>query len=415
MTLHPKVVKSLQIYASEWKKQDKIFAKIGERNPYINPKFIVEDIITSEERDLLKTYSNSPDNFVFTKVHSLFGDKLKSSNLFELNYKEAVSKLNYQYHRKIIHKDTITLDRFYYSIPSGIHKPPIKPRELAWLYRHGYLPHLYWDNGNPRFHSDMWFILDFNLREAQLEIGLGIFKRLSDWTPKWYLMRNYLDLMNYMYNSWNLGVAILDYADAKARKSGLTGKDFRTMVRNLSRDLWINEGKIIAEKVIRDSSLVRMTDLLSYYRDNFAFFSFESFPGSALIDIYHSPTARRAVMFSFEEKMRLAVYNHGIADINTYTSEHLSEQYRHLFYASDWALSMVEGVYNRGISDILDLYRRKDGKGKIPCRICGELFKPKRKIDLTCGKMGCIKQNKYLSKKKGRLDMPPLIDKTELS
>jgi hypothetical protein len=256
----------------------------------------------------------------------------------------------------------------------------------------------------------MWFIMDFILKDARQELGIGALKSFKDWQPSFYILQQYLALMVYMYNSWNLGVAVMRYSDKTARDSGLRNQEFRNLEKSIREGLWRNEGRIIAQKILDESRHLRTNlDLIEYYRDMFALLSFGTFPSKFIIDMYRDTKRRQAVMFSYDEFTRLDVYHMGFGNVNTYHQHHLAEKYEHLFSCLDWALTMSEGRLSRKTIDVVNKYKdQRTDSNKIPCRICGELFAPKRKIDKTCGKKDCIAKNKNLSKMKRRLDDPPL-------
>lgn len=404
-----KLAKVFDIYASKWEKMDEAFKRINEPNNYLDPKFYKSADLTREEKDKLLSVAGSED-YIFRFVHELLGPRFVKEYKSKQTIDEAKAKLNFKFLQKIPLKDTCSLRELYFCLPKSSNKPQVTQEEFRWLYVNGYFPHLYWNNGKPRFYSNMWFMIDLVIREARQETGLGVLKKFSDWKPSWWVQKNRLKLVTYMYNSWNLGSKIIDYADKKARASGLHNEEFRNFLRELQHSLWINEGKLIADEVVNNSGLVDgRFNLIKYFRDIFALLSFEAFPGKFIIDLYHNPNQRMAVMFSFDNLMRLAVYNFDYANVNTYSDESLSRKYSLLFAATDWALSMQEGVTNRKESDIVNMYRREKDD-KVPCRICGSLFTPKRKIDVTCGKKECITQNKYLSKQKKRIDTPPLVN-----
>ena len=129
-----------------------------------------------------------------------------------------------------------------------------------------------------------------------------------------------------------------------------------------------------------------------------------------LIDIFDDYT-QRAATFNYEQYMLVATHNFGAANINTYHLETLSGKYDLLFTATDRALSMVEEVYNRGVTDIVKNYRwnENDKKGLINCRICGVEFKPRKSDQKTCGKEACILANKNISKRKYKHLFPPIV------
>lgn len=401
--------KVIDKYCSVWDRQNKLFISIDEENPYPKPEFIDLNLLTSSEKDSLINVKDQPDEYIFRFMYELLGKRFLKTEAKQLSLKKACDKLNFEISQEIPMKDTVDLDRFYYSIPAKIFWPKITRSELKSLYINGFLPHLYWNKGKPRFDSRMWFILDFVLREAKHENGLTLFNGLSVWKPKWYLLSNYLKLTTYMYNSWGLGISIINFTDRIAKKKAWKNEDYRLGTLGLRRKIWTNEGAVIANKIMKQSGLVRDgLSLIAYYRDIFALLSFEAFPGSILIDMFNNPSQRGAVMFSFEPKMKLATYSFDAFNINTYSADSLCGNYGLLFAATDWALSMIDKEHNRCLSDIIDRFRRKENKGEIPCRICGKLFRPKRKIDVTCGKKECIEKNKYLSKRKLPLDTPPI-------
>lgn len=407
------VIKSvLNKYSLAWKEQNKIFLKAGRENPYLNPKFIILHSLTSEEKAQLIALEDDPINIVLYKIHELL-ERFSKTNEKELSYKKAALELKYKYFNKIPIKDTIDFRTLYYSIPSGINKPPLTFEEVRRFYMKGLIPHLYWNKGRPRFDRRMWFIVDFVLREAKEEGAIAPFVSIRDWSIKWIHLSNYLKIINFMYNSWNLGECVMDYADNFSKKQGWKNEQYQQGSRVLRRKIWVNEGTVIAKKLVESSGLVgHGLNLLDYYRDVFALLSFEAFPSNTLIDMYHNKNQRLGVMFGYETKMRLRTYNFDSLNINTYAQESLSDAYRLLFSAMDWGLSMAEGVQSRRVSDVVNLYRRKSDKNnKKPCRICGQLFLPKRKIDVTCGKRKCIQENKNLSKRKLPSDSPPIYPK----
>lgn len=396
-------------YANCWKKQDDVFCRIGESNPYPSPQEINIDFLTADEKEKIIATNKVPEIQAFRDIYDLIKEKFKCSHSNKVLYEKAIQKLNFQLYDQIPIEKTCSLDDLYYSIPA---KLGIERKELLYLYKEGYLPHLYWNDGKPRFDNRMWFILDFNIREAKKEMGIGFINNLSQWKPKWYHTKQYLELTLYMYNSWNIGETILSYSDKKSRKSGLKDGDFRIFSRGLTHSLWCNEGRVIAEEIIKRCPLSKYPpNLIEYYRDIIALLSFDAYPVSYLIDLYHKPEQRQGVMFSYEEFARISVHNLGIGDVNTYSSENLAMKYEHLFSAIDWALSMNDGVTNRKVVDIVSRYRDRQRRheSEIPCRICGTLFKPKRpKYQVTCGKKECIQKNKQLSKRSDAWSTPPI-------
>jgi len=397
-------------YSITWKKQEKIFKSVNEFNPYPSPEEIVIEQLTIDEKNIIIKTLKTPESQAFRQISDIAVTKFGENHFKNTTFSEAILKLKFNIFNKIPTKDTCSLDSFFFSIPA---KLGISKEELEYFYKNGYIPHLYLNNGKPRFDSRMWFILDFNIREAKNKFGIGFKNNLNLWKPNPHILKQYLDLTLFMYNSWNLGDTILKYGDKKARESGLKNEDFRIFMSGLNKSLWVNEGKIIANEVLKQCQLLQQPiNLLNYYRDIFAILSFEAFPVSFLIDIYHSRKQRMAVMFSYEEFARVSVHNMGIGDINTYMDENLSMKYTLLFSAVEWAISMSEGKESQKITDIISLFRSKNDRhdGEIPCKICGELFKPKRpKYDVTCGKKFCILENKKISKRKNSWSLPPIV------
>lgn len=410
------IKKTLQKYSNLWVEQEKVFKNIGVRNPYPSPEVIDVEKLSVNEKEILTNLAESPEDEVFKRVHEVIGSKFYPLHQEKISLQEAKNKLQIELFKEVPLKETCSLRELFFAIPTGITNPPLKPEELRWLYLNGYLPHLYWNNGKPRFDRRMWFIIDFVIRQAHEEIGLGIFKKFSDWRPRWIGLRNYIHLVIYMYNSWKIGESILDYARKEAGKTGLKGEKFRIIMLGLQKTFWVNEGKAIATELIKNSNLAsNHFNLIEHFRDIFALLSFEAFPGNHLIDLYHKPSLRGAVMFSFKPYMRIRTFNmEEFLNVNTYAKEELSSSYDLLFSAVDWALSMRDQVNNRSVVDIVGKFRlnENDKKGLVPCRICGELFKLVRpKMDVTCRKQECIIKNKYLSKSKNiESKMLPLVE-----
>lgn len=402
---------ALANYSTSWKIQEETFKSINEPNPYPSPtEIIIEELTVDEKNKIIKTLK-VPNSQAFRQISDITIKKFGQKHLDNVTLSRACSKLNYKIYKQIPKKDTCSLKEFYYSIPTKLN---ISPEELVNFYKLGYLPHISWNNGEPRFNNRMWFILDFNIREAKKELGNGFIFQLNQWKPKWYVLKQYMELTVFMYNSWNLGDAILEYCDKKARISNLKGDDFKNFRRGLIKSMWCKEGKTISLEIIKQCCLSNnLIDLTIYYRDIFALLSFESFPTSYLIDLYEKPNQRMAVMFSYQEFAKISVHNMDIGNINTYKDENLSMKYGFLFSAIEWALSMSEGVESKKVIEIISLYRLNQDRHskKIPCKICGKLFKPKRpKYDVTCGNKNCIIDNKKLSKRKDPWSFPPLLE-----
>lgn len=409
-----KIKTTIEKYTGIWQSQNLLFQNIKRPNPSPNPTFINIKQLTSEERKILSGLAEKTEYDIFRAVNELLGDKLMKNQIKITSLNDAKKTLNIDLVTKIPLKETIDLRSFYFSIPAGIVNPKITIDELKWLYLNGYVPHLYWNNGKPRFHNLMWFIVDFQIKKAREEIGLGIFKKFSDYHPNFHSIQDYLKLVIYMFNSWNIGESIINLSDKQARGTGLKNEEFRTFMHGLQTSYWLNEGKTIAMELISESKLVnKYMNLIEHYRDVFALFSFAASPGDHLIDLYHNPSSRGGVMMVYEPFMRISTYNLHTFDVNTFSSHELSEKYQLLFAATDWALSMRDGVTNRSPRDVIEKYRwnKLSSDGKIPCRICGSLFVPKRKIDRTCGRSECIQKNKNLQKtKKIKERMSPIFE-----
>ena len=182
----------------------------------------------------------------------------------------------------------------------------------------------------------------------------------------------------------------------------------------LSNDIWINEGHDIAKNLIESfrspNNIFKPIDILNWYRDIFALFSFEAFPGDYLIDIFHN-FGQRVASDYFKQYMLVSTWNYGFANVNTYKHLSFSSKYSLLFAQINWALSMNNREYNVSVSDIVKLHRHNDNdkKGLIPCKICGTPFKPRKRDQKTCGKLKCINANKALTKKHNKYLQPPVI------
>jgi hypothetical protein len=402
----------LQIYREEWEAQNQLFIQNKLDNPFPSPDLIDVNTLTREELRRLKDVPMVDRKQIFYGIYKILGERLLIKQAYETTVSDARSFVGFKSSDSVPKQETVKLRSFYFAHPIFPGRLQLKWGELVWLYKHGYIPHLYWNDGQPLFHRNMWFITDFMIRMAREKTGLGVFNPFSDWLPDFYYLKNSLQLTVFMYYSFKLGVRIMHLADQNAKKANLKGKEFRSTSRAYSDQYWLKYGKPLAGELVSTSSLVRGgMNLIRYYRDIFALLSFEAFPSGYLVDIFSQPKQRGAVMMNFDPFTTIAVHNLGVGDINTYSYEDLSEKYSTLYSSVEWALSMSEGRLAEKLINVVGQYRRREQtNGMVPCRVCGDLFKPiRRTYDVTCGKKGCIAENKRLSKRKDSVFMPPII------
>lgn len=402
----------LNRYEKKWNEQDVLFRRNGLENCFPRPVLLRNANFSSDERKRLLDLDKEVETQVLKRVNDIVGERLIEDITKDLDIEKARNLLGFHHVKSIPLAETQSLSEFYYSIPS---KLGISKAELIWLFENGYLPHLYWNKGKPRFDRRMWFILDFVLRKVREKIGLGIFNNFSDWRPDWRLLKRYIYLIEYMYNSWKLGECVLDCANKNARKMGWKGEEFRSGRYAIERGLWVTEGRVLAEDLISNSPFNSVGNIneLAYYRDVFALLSYDIYALPHLIDFYHKPDSRAGFMFGFEFKAKVSVHNMGIGDINTYRRDDYSSAYGHLLASMDWALSMKEKRKTFSVLDIVQKYnyRRKDDTEKILCPYCHTLFVPKRRTySVTCGKPSCINTHRSYLKKHPRLGISPIID-----
>lgn len=402
-----KIKKVLRDYRIMWNNMAALYERNNQVIPTPRPDLIQVDQLNSRDKKFIAGLNNYSEQQIYIKISEYFEDRFVDKKAPSISLDEAAKRIGYISHDHIPATDTINFRRYYNSIPQCASHTSLSITEFEWLYTHGYFPHLYWNGGKPLFHSFMWFIIDFVLRKSKEEIGLGIIKSFKDYIPPYWLLSQYLKLTEFMYNSWNLGSAIMHRADEQARKLGLTGEEYRAANRAIRRTIWINEGTVLAQKLVNDHPLSQHPSLLNYYRDTFAILSFEALPSAHIIDMYHTPSLRRAVMFHYDTFTSLSVHHLGIGNINTYSNKWLSEGYDILFASLEWALSMSRREQPLKVFDIIQKFRQEKEK-KIPCRICGEAFTPTKSDIVTCGKQRCILDNKNLNKRKQRLNLTPL-------
>jgi hypothetical protein len=395
------LVSLIEPYRRFWSEQKKIYDKNDLTFPFVKPESLTLLRPTGEQIIRLKRIVGQPDRQVANTIQEIFENELSTMQEREVSRDSAMSKLCFKPVNKIPVEDCDDARRLYFSIPV-LRSGKVTWNEFVWLYQQGYIPHSYSTKDGPKFGPRTWFIVDLMIRHAREKTGLGLFNKFADWRPNSWLIRQYIDLIEYMYQSWKLGEAVLARADKEARKTGYKGKEFRDILKRITNNLWINEGKILAQEIVEKSNLVHKgINLIEYYRDQFALLSFEAYPVSHMVDIYHVPSLR-GVMMDFEHRTKISSHNMGIANVNTYNDDNLSGAYRLLVSASDWALSMSEARKSVRVWDIAQRYGndRSADKNGIPCRVCQKMFIPTRpKMQVTCGNPACVKENRNESKR----------------
>jgi hypothetical protein len=138
-------------------------------------------------------------------------------------------------------------------------------------------------------------------------------------------------------------------------------------------------------------------------RDTFALYAFEAFPTSYLIRFGGTKKWRGFFLTDVERETLLSTFYP--VEVNTYKNHSRESAYGLLVGFTDGALSVIENRRLFGTEHIIEKYQKNSKKeGQRPCRICGQLFKPRKKTDMTCGKKTCINENKNRSKRKSFKD-----------
>lgn len=393
---------ALESYKIHSQRQIGIFTSLGDECPYLFFEDIDFQQISSEEKQELGKLDIASEASILGGVNQILGH-FKKIGERKVSEEEAERKLC-SIERYIPEEKTIDFHSF--SITCSMYTDvPFKTKELAWLWRNGYIPHLYYLNNEPRFHSNMWFITDFVVREVRKKTSLGIVSGFKDFKnlPKFWRVRSWLALVHYMYYSWLIVESVLEYSDKLVRSKGLKGINFRIARENIADKLYKNEAKVLANKLIKMQDILT-PQVIKWYRDTFAIYSFEAFPLNYLIHAIDTEGWRGWFLTEGHRQGLLSTYHYPV-EVNTYPQDSKSTAYHLLSVFTEGALAIHEGRKILGTEDIIEQFHREGReKGKRPCKICGEHFKPKRKFEVTCGKSDCIKENKNRSKRASLID-----------
>lgn len=386
-----KVLKKFQLLANE---QKKVFDKIGEISPYVNIDNLKLDDLTSTEMEELSNIQDKP-NEILSRVNEIL-TRFAPLEKTNITIEDAEKKLDVKILKAIPQEECVDLYTFYIGFDM-YSEEKISFKDFEWLYTHGFFPHLYWHNGHPLFYSNMWFIPDMVLRNIKKICKINITTNIRNYDktlPNFHFLKNCLLISLYMYNSWYILKAILNYSDTITRKLGLKGENFRMKRKVIENSLYFNEGNILARNLLQFTQL-NETQIICY-RDTFALLAFEAFPVKYIMSFRNSKTWREWAITEVENKTLLSTLTP--IEINTYKQDSRFGGYELLSTYASVAINLNKNEDIENVHDVISKYRKKENEIEIMCTICGKYFIPSRKTQVACSK-NCSNENKNRRKK----------------